>query len=76
MCPAGKKYKSRRIDNNWCECMKGDFMNMMKLTDKCCPDMGQMPDCATMMKNMIEMCCSSKTDSTKPDAAHQKESEK
>ncbi len=42
-----------------------DFNRTMKMMGKCCPDIDQIPDCAEMMKGIMEKCCGLKPDNSK-----------
>jgi hypothetical protein len=43
------------------------FQGMFEKMAKCCPDKGSFTDCSGMMKDMMEMCCGSKTNNDKSD---------
>ncbi len=50
-------------------CNSENFQKMFEKMSKCCPGQGDAPDFSAMkgamMKNMMEMCCGSKTTDTK-----------
>jgi len=52
-------------------CDPGNFKKMFEMMNKCCPDQSNSTDFSAMMsgmmKNMMEMCCRSKTEDIKVD---------
>jgi hypothetical protein len=60
-------------------CNPENFQKMFEKMSKCCPGQGDAPDFSAMkgamMKNMMEMCCGTKTTDTKKDTELQKEQE-
>jgi len=60
MCPIGEKNNEERTERYSCKGMPGDFNNMKEMMQKCCPDMGQIPECSDMMKIMTEKLFGSK----------------
>jgi hypothetical protein len=69
--------KERCADFGCCD--PENFKKMFEMMNKCCPGQSNSTDLSAMMsgmmKNMMEMCCGSKTEDIKVDIKPQKEPE-
>lgn len=53
MCAEGARDKSEKTGSTDFGCKPEDFQKLFEMMGKCCPGMGDIPDCSAMMKEMM-----------------------
>ena len=74
MCTYGKQKNENNTGGGGCGGIPEDFSEMMKMMDKCCPEMKRFTDCAGMMRFMKEGCRGSEKDDIERDKKPEKSS--